>query len=239
MSDSLYRGCVIPARLPFVESAAMFIIRRLGLDIKDMGEMPCCIEPVGLRSLNHDVWLDVSSYICSKSSGRLVTICDGCSVSLKGSVDEKGEGPEITGLMEVLYEQIERIKGNIVNPIGMRLAIFPGCHCEYMFSEKGMDAYKVMSAISEAIGVTPLMPSENLCCGGGLSSVDDTVAKAILEESVDSFRSTGAEGVVTSCPFCFMQFDMVARYRAYSMIELVAKAMGWEVDTERYHRGKV
>ena len=35
-----------------------------------------------------------------------------------------------------------------------------------------------------------------------------------------------------------MQFDMVARYRTYSIVELTAKAMGWDADTEIFHRGK-
>ena len=238
MSDSLYKGCSIPARLPFIEAAAKYIISQLGLDIKDMGERPCCMEPVGLRSLDHDSWLDISSYICSRSEGRLITLCDGCSVSLMGAVREKGMDLDIIGFLEVIHQNLDEIKKKVVSPIGMKLAVFPGCHCESILSSKGMDANQVMADVIKAIGGTPVFPAKNLCCGGGVSSIDDDIAKAILNESVDSFRSTGASAVVTSCPFCFMQFDMVARYRTYSIVELTAKAMGWDIDTERFHRGK-
>ena len=238
MSDSLYKGCSIPARLPFIEAAAKYIISQLGLDIKDMGERPCCMEPVGLRSLDHDSWLDISSYICSRSEGRLITLCDGCSVSLMGAVREKGMDLDIIGFLEVIHQNLDEIKKKVVSPIGMKLAVFPGCHCESILSSKGMDANQVMADVVKAIGGTPVFPAKNLCCGGGVSSIDDDIAKAILNESVDSFRSTGASAVVTSCPFCFMQFDMVARYRTYSIVELTAKAMGWDIDTERFHRGK-
>ena len=128
MSDSLYKGCTIPARLPFIEAAAKFIIGKLGLDINDMGERPCCMEPVGLRSLDHDSWLDVSSYICSKAEGRLITLCDGCTVSLEGSVKEKGSKLDVIGFMEVIHENLESIRKNVVSPIGLKLAVFPGCH---------------------------------------------------------------------------------------------------------------
>ena len=238
MSDSLYKGCSIPARLPFIEAAAKYIISQLGLDIKDMGERPCCMEPVGLRSLDHDSWLDISSYICSRSEGRLITLCDGCSVSFMGAVREKGMDLDIIGFLEVIHQNLDEIKKKVVSPIGMKLAVFPGCHCESILSSKGMDANQVMADVVKAIGGTPVFPAKNLCCGGGVSSIDDDIAKAILNESVDSFRSTGASAVVTSCPFCFMQFDMVARYRTYSIVELTAKAMGWDIDTERFHRGK-
>ena len=238
MADSLYRGCSVPARLPFIEAASKYIFERLALDIEDMGEMPCCIEPVGLRSLGHDTWSDVTGFICSKASGRIVTLCDGCTVSLADSVRERGSGPEISGIVEILHENIGRISESIVSPVGMKLAVFPGCHCEAALSRKGKDAVRMMSDIVEAIGGTPVVPGENLCCGGGLTSIDDTIAKAILQESADSFRSAGASAAVTSCPFCFMQFDMVARFRTYNIAELTAKAMGWDADTERYHRAR-
>ena len=238
MSDSLYRGCSIPARLPFIEAAAKYIIDTLGLDIADMGEMPCCMEPVGLKSLDRDSWSDVSSFICSRAKGRLVTLCDGCTVSLAGSSKENNIGIDVVGFLEILHENLPMIKEKVVSPIGMKLAVFPGCHCESTMSSKGRDANAMMADIVKAIGGTPAMPSKNLCCGGGVSSIDDDLAKAILNESVESFKTTGAAAVVTSCPFCFMQFDMVARYRTYSIVELTAKAMGWGADTEKFHRGK-
>ncbi|MBQ6547355.1 MAG: hypothetical protein IJL79_00235, partial [Candidatus Methanomethylophilaceae archaeon] len=150
MSDSLYKGCSIPARLPFIEAAAKYIISQLGLDIKDMGERPCCMEPVGLRSLDHDSWLDISSYICSRSEGRLITLCDGCSVSLMGAVREKGMDLDIIGFLEVIHQNLDEIKKKVVSPIGMKLAVFPGCHCESILSSKGMDANQVMADVVKA-----------------------------------------------------------------------------------------
>ena len=157
---------------------------------------------------------------------------------MAGSVKEKGSDLDVIGFLEVIYENLSSIKSKVTSPIGISLAVFPGCHCESLMSSKGRDANKMMSEIVEAIGGKALTPSENLCCGGGVSSIDDNLAKAILNESVESFKATGASAVVTSCPFCFMQFDMVARYRTYSIVELTAKAMGWDADTEQFHRGK-
>ncbi len=238
MSDSLYKGCTIPARLPFIEAAAKHIIKELGLDIRDMGERPCCMEPVGLKSLDHDSWLNVSSYIRSQAEGRMITLCDGCTVSLECSAKESGSDMDIVGFMEVIHENLDTIKKKVEAPVNLKLALFPGCHSESILSSKGKDAVGMMSDILKAIGGEPKVPSENLCCGGGVSSIDDELSKAILNESVESFKATGASGVVTSCPFCFMQFDMVARYRTYSIVELTAKAMGWDADTEKFHRGK-
>ena len=157
---------------------------------------------------------------------------------MAGSAKESGEDTDVVGFLEVIHENLESIRKKVVSPIGLSLAIFPGCHCESITSSKGMDANEMMSDVVRAIGGIPLIPDENLCCGGGASSIDDALARSILDESIQSFKATGASAVVTSCPFCFMQFDMVARYRTYSIVELTAKAMGWDADTERFHRGK-
>lgn len=239
MSDILYKGCVIPARLPFIEAAARFIIDTLGADIEDMKDEVCCMEPVGLKSLNHDAWLNVSSGIVSSADGKdIVTLCDGCSVSLSGSAEESGQDTKIKGFVEFLYDNLDEIGKKVVSPVDMKSAVFPGCHCESICSRKGLDAYDVMCQILKTVGVSPSVPEQNLCCGGGVSGIDDALSKSILNESIESFRSTGASNVVTSCPFCFMQFDMVARFATYHIAEVVAKAMGWNVDTSQYHRGK-
>ncbi|MCQ2052738.1 MAG: hypothetical protein MJZ03_02210 [archaeon] len=237
-SYSLYRGCTIPARLPFIEAATKYTIDKLSLDIVDMGECVCCMEPTGLKSLNHNVWYNVSSYICSKANENIVTLCDGCSISLSESVKESGHGPSIISFLEILQDNINRIIEKVVRPVELKLAVFPGCHCEAIFSKKGKNANKAMSDIVKAIGGIPIIPKGANCCGNGLSLIDNKISKSILSESIESFKSTEASAVVTSCPFCFIQFDTVARFRTYNIIELTAIAMGWNIDIEKFHRGK-
>jgi len=259
MSDLvLYPGCVIPARLPFIESAVRFIIDKLNIRMDDMQDTTCCMEPVGLRSLSEDGWFGVASRLHSIADGKdIVTLCDGCSVSLSECSqrlkDQKGKDEakdvlekidrqvavsEVKGFIEILYENLESIKKNVVKKQDLKLAVFPGCHCEAVCSKKGLSANSMMFEIVKATGAMPKYPRANLCCGGSVSMIDDTLSKAILGESVNSFKATGADGVVTSCPFCFMQFDMVARYRTYHIAEIVAMAMGWEVDITKFHRGQ-
>lgn len=237
-SDSLYKGCIIPTRLPFIEAATKYIIDRLSLNIVDMGECVCCMEPTGLKSLNHNAWHNVTSYICSKAGGNIITLCDGCSLSLSESVQESGHGPNIISFLEVLQNNINEVVEKVVKPIELRLAVFPGCHCEAIFSKKGKNAINTMSDIIKVIGGIPTIPKSANCCGNGLSLIDNEISKSILEESIESFKSTGASAVVTTCPFCFIQFDTVARFRTYNIIELTATAMGWNMDIEKFHRGK-
>lgn len=256
MSDVLFSGCTVRSRLPFIEGAFRFILNELGKDMDELRGSTCCMEPVGLRSMSQDSWLAVNARIHSIAKGnRIVTLCEGCNLSLsesgeilKGDKGKKavdivsglGYQPRISdvaGTLEFLYENLSLIKERIKVPLKKHFAFFPGCHCEFVCSKKGRSAILMMEEVLKAIGSVPLRPAEDLCCGGGVSMIDAEIDKNILTETIKSFTDMSADPVVTACPFCFMRFDMVAKYRTYHVAEIVAMAMGHE-DTMKYHTSK-
>jgi heterodisulfide reductase subunit B len=259
MSDHvLYSGCLIQSRLPFLEAATKFIFKELGTDVDDIEEFTCCMEPVGLRSLGPDTWRSVGARIHSIAAGRkILTICDGCNMSLseagKELSSEKGKDSvravmdeigrpvrvtEVVGMLEFLHSRLDEIRKKVVTRIDFNLAVFPGCHCEAACRMKGLSAADMLSDIVRALGGNPIRMKGNMCCGGGLAGVDSELEKKVMQESISSIRDADAIAVITSCPFCFLQFDMVGRQTTLHIAELVASGMGWQVDAHRHHRTK-
>lgn len=235
MADILYRGCTVPLRLPHIEAAVRYVIGRMGADLPDMEGEVCCMEPVGLRPLSLGAWEGATSIISSKADGRrIVSICDGCTISLDAASGRTGT--EAVGLLEFLHENMEAVKSNIVRRLDLKLALFPGCHCEAVCGRHGLHAERMLSEVVSMTGAVPLRAGSGMCCGGGVSGVNDPLSEKIRNEAVESFRRSGADAVVTSCPFCYLQFDTVARFRTYHAAEILAAAMGWDVDTSPYHR---
>lgn len=227
----IYAGCMVSSRLPFIEAAAKFVLEKIGANPEFLEGMPCCMEPVGMRSVSYDGWKKTTSFISEKTGGeKIVTICDSCAYSF-----ERG-GLDVETFVQTLFANKEKIKSKIISPVNLKVAVFPGCHCESICASKGINAFDAISELLKFAGCETIIPEKNLCCGGGVSSIDDAVAKSILSESVESFKSSGAEAVAVSCPFCFMQFDVFARYRTYNIAEILAKAMGWQQDCEKYHK---
>jgi len=254
MSDVLFPGCTVQARLPFIESSFKFILKELGKEMEEFQGSTCCMEPVGLRSLSQEAWLAVNARLHSIASGRrIVTLCEGCNLSLSESskmLKENGKEAretiselgyetsisDVSGSLQFIYENLDTLKERIKRPIKMKLAAFPGCHCEYVCSKKGSDATQMMKSILEAVGSDPIGPTTNdLCCGGGVVGTDQELDRKILSETICSFN--GADAVAVACPFCFMRFDMSAKFRTYHVAELVAIALGHE-DTVKYHVSK-
>ena len=238
MTDLLFSGCTIQSRLPFIEAAFRYIAEKLNIDIEDLPGATCCIEPVGLRSMSNQAWLSVNQRMHSFAEGRnVITLCEGCNLSLSESGNMINSTSEVSGTLQFLFNNLEKIRQNIQVRNENKMAMFPGCHCEYVCSEEGSSALEMMETVLKAIGLEPVSVKRDLCCGGGVTTIDPELDSKILNEAIDSFKATGAECVVTSCPFCFLRFDMAAKYKTYHIAELVAIAMGFE-DTTKHHLSK-
>ncbi|MEA4977344.1 MAG: heterodisulfide reductase-related iron-sulfur binding cluster [Methanomassiliicoccaceae archaeon] len=255
----LFPGCTVSSRLPFVESAVRYIAERLEIEISPSGCSMCCFEPTGLRSMDPDMWMSVGSMVHSMNRGEsLVTLCEGCNLSLSSSEEalktEEGAADakerlskvgmdfgtaDVRGLLEFLYENIDGIRRLAKVPADGMGAVFPGCHGEFAYKIRGSDAGTMMSEILDAAGCNNIVIRKPMCCGGGLQGVNDQIANGILQDTVGEFKEAGAGFAVVSCVFCFRRLDISAKYPVMHISEVVARSMGWGADTSRYHRTKL
>ena len=82
----LFRGCLIPSRLPYLERSSRFVLDKMDVRYDDLPGETCCVEPIGLRSLALDTWLVSAARILSiaEENGRdIISLCNGCYMSLK------------------------------------------------------------------------------------------------------------------------------------------------------------
>lgn len=251
----LFPGCTVASRLPFIEAAVRYIAERLRIEISGTENM-CCFEPTGLRSMDQDMWRSVGSIVHSNNNGEnLVTLCEGCNISLTLAKDrlitEEGMSDaerrlssigmdvgiaEINGLLEFLYNNVDDIKKLSKVLVEGNGVVFPGCHGEYAYETRGNKASDMMSEILDAAGCSNMVIDKPMCCGGGLQGVYDDIANEILQHAVGQFKEAGADFAVVSCVFCFRRLDIAAKFPVMHISEIVARAMGWDADVSKYHR---
>lgn len=266
----LFSGCLIPTRLPFLEAAAHHVLDRMGVDHEGLPGATCCIEPIGLRTMAEDTWLASSARLLSiaEEGGRdVLTLCNGCYLSLKEAShalkDEKVRrrtnevlsaiGREYRGESRVLHlpglllEQEEKVRSVISRPIDMRLAPHPGCHMlrpSAVLEQDRSFRPQVLARLATWAGARVIEGEEwPPCCGGGLAGIDEGLSAMLLADSVRGLRSSGAEAILTPCPFCFVQFDIRQRdgLPVLYLAELMALAMGAAPESigMKYHRTKL
>ncbi|MGD1060391.1 MAG: CoB--CoM heterodisulfide reductase iron-sulfur subunit B family protein [Methanomassiliicoccales archaeon] len=267
----LFSGCLIPTRLPFLEASSRYVLDKLDVVYSPFPDATCCVEPIGLRSLGNDTWLAMSARLLSiaeENESTVLSLCNGCFMSLVEARHELKNAATRKRINELIERTGHRYEGNAevkhllqlvheneaqVRPAAVRrmehldLALHPGCHLmrpsEVLREERRYSPKALAEVVSWTGARTVDDPEWAQCCGGGLAGIDDSISASILNENVARFRESGANCIVTPCPFCFVQFDLRQKdgIPVLYLAELLALAFGASPDKIglKYHRTKL
>ncbi|MFX1303894.1 MAG: CoB--CoM heterodisulfide reductase subunit B [Promethearchaeota archaeon] len=155
---SLFLGCVIPNRYPFIEAATKKVFQKLGIDLVEMEGASCCPAPGVFRGFDIDTWLIIAARnltIAEDNNYDIATMCNGCYGSLldadhqlKSDLEKKNMvnyhlnkvnrsykgNIKVKHIVEVLYKDIgleklrNRIKYGRKNKLDLKVAVHYGCH---------------------------------------------------------------------------------------------------------------
>jgi heterodisulfide reductase subunit B len=268
----LFKGCLIPTRLPYLEKASLFALDALKVEYDALPGATCCVEPIGLRSMAADTWtLAVARMlaIAEEDDRDVLTLCNGCYLSFQEAVEvlsdrQKREevnrslsaiGREYRGtvrvrhLLDLVHDMgREGLVPNIkVDLSSIRVATHSGCHVlrpsKSHLRERPYEPRMLADVAIWLGGSVVNQESWPDCCGGGLASIDEVVSSGILEDVTRKYRASGANCILTPCPFCFSQFDLRQKegVPVLHLSEMLALAFGAspELIGLRYHRIKL
>ena len=275
---AFFLGCLIPAREPQYESSVRKIAPELGIELVEMEGANCC-APFSIQSMDYASWLSLAARnlcIAEQMGLNVLTLCNDCYESLLATntiLKENRElrdgvnavladaGLEFKGKTDVkvfsdaLYEDVgvERVKDTVKKPFsGLRVAVQPGCHLTkpkrmHFGQRTGITALDELVQATGAVSVP--YERKEACCGGPLRGINDEVALSVAKQKLDSMKAAGVDGIVTVCPFCYLEMDMgqieIKRHShqeydlpVVSFAELLRLAMGmkledWEVKAHR------
>jgi heterodisulfide reductase subunit B len=242
MTDySLFLGCMIPLRLPALESTTRILLNKFGIDTKDLADAGCCPDP-SLKSLDKETWTTLAARnlaLAEEKKRDVLTLCNGCFETLK-SVNETLKkdaklreningrlstvGREYQGiidvkhLVEVLANDIgvQRIKEGVTSPLSsLKVAVHYGCHLLRPGSILNVDhplRPNILDQLVEATGAESVpYYKKNLCCGAEVSGFDSDTSKRLVKYKLDNVRRSKADCIVVVCPFCMLQYDVTQR----------------------------
>ena len=239
MSYDLFLGCVIPARLPFLEASSRKIFEKLGIKLNDIDGFSCCPDPTGIELIDHKTWLALGArnLSLSNNNGGIISFCSGCVETLKGVnyhinkdseikndvnkilkvVGKKYEGKtEVKHFAQVLYENLDKVRENVEHPLtGFKVAVHYGCH--YLRPSEIInwdDPFEptTIDEIVKAIGADTIDYELKMeCCGNPLDKSDKEISLQMIDNKFKSIQEAGANCISLVCPACFQQFDFNQR----------------------------
>ncbi|MFX0099331.1 MAG: CoB--CoM heterodisulfide reductase iron-sulfur subunit B family protein [Candidatus Hodarchaeota archaeon] len=230
VEKSLFLGCTIPGRIPFVEKSAKLVCEDLGIDIEYLEGASCCPDPVGINALDKDTWMAIAGRNIALAQGKgkgVTTLCTGCAMTLKivnhemqhfPLVKEKvnnvlgkigirvNGGVDVKHLIQVLFEEVglDAIKSAVTKPLdGLNVALHYGCH---LLRPSGImkvdDPFHPSKAdqVIEALGAKSVDYTEKLLCCAHGVSSFDDNIATTLNQK--KFKSMVDAGADLICVFC-------------------------------------
>lgn len=238
MKLAYYPGCSAKSLAREYDQSVRFVAGKLGLELVELSEANCCGTIELLRS-DHELWLALNGRILTIASSKrlpLVTVCNGCLLNLRKAATELGRGggaaervrrllkelgaeysapSEVTHLAYYIVKSVglKRVSQAVVRRLeGLRVACFPGCQMlrpSRLLRIDDPEKPRLLNAIAEALGASPVEFGEAVkCCGGPVILEDKEAAHRRAREVLRSAREAGADCVVVACPLCHLTLEV-------------------------------
>jgi Fe-S oxidoreductase len=150
---------------------------------------------------------------CTKSCPAGVDVPEIIKQVRKDMVQSGTCHPAFQGLNEVLLKQTN-IYGETVLPDfsqeknkKAKVAFFVGCVGSY----RSIDSTRQTLTLLDRLNIDYTLLDE-VCCSGVLEDVGYRVHENLVNKNLQSILITGAETVVTACPYCFRTFNRLPQY---------------------------
>ena len=199
--------------------ASVQIIDKAGVELNILGEKEwCCGSPLlrlGQGEIIKDEFMAHNIKMVEETGAKtVVTACAGCCNTIKNDY------PRVLGKLDVevlhLSEYVKRLMDNgsleIKNPLNKKVTYHDPCHLGR--HAKVYDAPRdVIKGLGADFVEMRRSGPESRCCGSGagVKAAYKDMALNIGVERVEEAIETGAEVIVTTCPFCALNLNEAAK----------------------------
>ena len=232
-----YVGCTAAydPKLQEVAKTTAGILKAAGVDFGVLGRDEICCGSTLLRIGDAAAYERVATrnmeLLNDIGVERIVTSCSGCNSVLKEEYPELGGlEAEVSHSLELIDELIEAGDIKLKKTVRKKVTYHDPCHLG-----RYTGVYDAPRRILEAIPGVELveMPrnrANSFCCGAGagVMSAYPDFAGWVAAERLREAAGTGAEALVTACPFCEQNLGGVKKPKmeVLDILTLVSRSMG-------------
>ena len=228
-SEILYFVGCTSGLTPDIEKVAIAtakIFNKLGVDFSVFGEHEVCCGSVGMRTGDRNSFGKVAEKNAELFKGReikrIVTSCAGCYRTFKKDYGKRLDDIEILHTVEFLQEIIMSKDIKLKN-LDIKTTYHDPCHLG-----RHMKVYEAPRDLLNMISNLTEMKTNRvgaMCCGagGGVKKGFPELSMEIAKNRVKEAEDTGAEYLVSTCPFCWRNLNdaIVSTGSNLKMVDLV------------------
>ncbi|MDD2644142.1 MAG: heterodisulfide reductase-related iron-sulfur binding cluster [Methanobacteriaceae archaeon] len=205
-----YKGCTASEKIPEIADATEYILKKAGIKYHTLENEPCC-GSVLLRTGFHDAAIQQMkeniNFLKDYQNETILTSCAGCYKTLKNDYKEKLNTEFNVIHISQLLNQL--IKEGKISPEknDIKVTYHDPCHlCRHAGeSEAPREVIKSSADLVEM----KHNREDALCCGsgGGVKSAYNDMSNEIAKNRMKEAEESGAELLVTACPFCKLNLN--------------------------------
>ncbi|MFX1369350.1 MAG: (Fe-S)-binding protein [Promethearchaeota archaeon] len=220
-------GCTSSFREKEISYSTVQLLEKLNIDFTVMREEKCC-GSVLLRLGRSKVFKELSRHNIEavKATGAkvVITACAGCFRTWKIDVPEAGLDYDfkVLHVAEFLDNLVRNEKVAFELPEPVRVTYHDPCHLG-----RHSEVYEAPRRVIQSVTNVELVEMETNkryahCCGagGGVKGTHAELAKDVAVDRIEEAEATGADYLITACPFCFRALRDGAR-AANSKLEIL------------------
>ncbi len=214
-----------------ISTAKLF--HKLGVDFAIFGAQELCCGSVALRTGNKPAFAAIADKNVEmlKKAGinKIVTSCAGCYRTLKKDYGSRLDGIETIHTVEYLRDFIKE-KGLSPRKLDLKTTYHDPCHLG-----RHLGIYtaprELLGEISTLVEMEAIREGAHCCgAGGGVKKAFPELSLAIAKKRVEEACRTGAQTLVSTCPFCFRNLgdaieDLHAPIAMRDLVELLLNAI--------------
>lgn len=254
----IFWGCTLTHNYPFLMESTKKVLIRIGIEPQEIEGFGCCPDPVYVKAFGEETHAALSARnlaLAEKENRKLLVVCNGC-YSVLSEAERKLMNPkerkkmnerlpegleyhgeiQVTHILEELHRKLPIIKTLVKRPLkNLRVGLHYGCHILYPPAVEADQAGspRSMDEIVEALGAESIDYGSKLeCCGTPVAMFNREEADSLLKKKLKDLNGR-VDCIVTTCPACFMRFDMPPQELKQLTIpvlhlsELIALSMGY------------
>lgn len=215
------------------------VLRTAGVDFGVLGEAEtCCGDPA--RRAGNEFQFQILAeqnieVFKNHNIKEIITLCPHCYHSLKNEYPKFGGEFKVVHYTQLIADLIRQGKLKLTKGLKARLTYHDPC---YLGRYSGI--YQEPREILKSIPQTKLEEMERskemaFCCGGGggLMWIEEQPGTTKINHvRIEDVLKTGAETVITACPYCLQMFEEAIEHKekkdslkAKDLVEIVEEAM--------------
>lgn len=214
------------------------VLNKLDVDFSIYGEHEVCCGSVALRTGNHSAFnsVAVKNYELFKQSGinKIITSCAGCFRTLKIDYADFLEDLQIEVLhtIEFIIRLLDE-KQISLKKLGLNVTYHDPCHTGRnsglfpLYEEPRILLRKIVNLTE-----MKTIKENTKCCGagGGVKKGFPELALEIAKSRIKEAEETGAEYIVSICPFCYRNLSdaiksLNSNIKMVDLLELLNQAL--------------